>query len=221
MKSLTMMIVIAASGALLAGTPGYAQEKPAAQPPVGAKPSAPAPAGQTPAAPPVAAPAAPQPPKPFPEGAKVAFVSYEALLNASAEGKAAGARFDDWMKKKNTELQGKQTQLKTLQDKLDSSVLNDATRAQLAKDVERGQRDFTFAQQDAQKERDEMLQQLRADLQQKVQPILEQVRVEKGLLMIFSINDAGVVAADLGLDLTEEVMKRFDAASKTAPAPKK
>ncbi len=215
MKSLTMLIVIAASGTLLVATPGYAQGPPPAQPPAGAKPATPAPAPPPPTA------AAPQPPKPFPEGAKVAFVSYEALLNASAEGKAAGTKFDDWAKKKQTELLAKQTQLKSMQDKLDSSVLNDASRAQLAKDVERGQRDLTFAQQDAQKERDEMLQQLRTELQQKVQPILEQVRVEKGLLMIFSINDAGVVAADLGLDLTEEVMKRFDAASKTAPAPKK
>ena len=48
-------------------------------------------------------------------------------------------------------------------------------------------------------------------------PILEQVRSDKGLLMIFSSRDAGIVAADMGLDLSEEVIKRFDAAAKTAP----
>ena len=33
--------------------------------------------------------------------------------------------------------------------------------------------------------------------------------------------DSGIVAVDLGLDLSAEVVKRFDAAVKTAPATKK
>src|SRR6185295_9594482 len=47
-------------------------------------------AGQKPAAPPPAAPAAPaaapQPPRPFPEGAKVAFVDVQAVASNSTEG---------------------------------------------------------------------------------------------------------------------------------------
>jgi hypothetical protein len=41
--------------------------------------------------------------------------------------------------------------------------------------------------------------------------------------MIFSIRDSGVVAAEAGLDLSGEVVKRFDAANKPAatPAPTK
>ena len=36
--------------------------------------------------------------------------------------------------------------------------------------------------------------------------------------MIFSIRDSGVVAAEAGLDLSSEVVKRFDAANAKAPA---
>jgi hypothetical protein len=39
--------------------------------------------------------------------------------------------------------------------------------------------------------------------------------------MIFSVRDAGIVAVDLGLDLSGEVIKRFDAAAKTPAPPKK
>jgi Skp family chaperone for outer membrane proteins len=224
MKSLKMMIVIAAAGAVLAATPGYAQgaatpQQPAT-PPAAPKPTPP-PAGQPPATPPAAAQPAPQPqpPHPFPEGAKFAFVDIQAVASLSAEGKSATAKIQEWEKRKNAELLSKSTQLKALQDKLSSgsSVMSDPARTQLEKDIEKGQRDLQFAQQDAQTERNEMTQQLQAEFQDKLNPILEQVRAEKGLLIIFSVRDAGIVAVDLGLDLSSEVVKRFDAAAKTAP----
>ena len=37
--------------------------------------------------------------------------------------------------------------------------------------------------------------------------------------MIFSIRDSGVVAAEAGLDLSSEVMKRFDAATRRLRPP--
>jgi hypothetical protein len=46
------------------------------------------------------------------------------------------------------------------------------------------------------------------------------VAKEKGLQMLFSIRDNGAVWADTGLDLSDEVIKRFDAMGKTAPAKK-
>ncbi len=39
--------------------------------------------------------------------------------------------------------------------------------------------------------------------------------------MVFSIADSGILWPDPGLDLTAEVIKRFDAASKPGTAPKK
>jgi Skp family chaperone for outer membrane proteins len=141
------------------------------------------------------------------------------IASASAEGKAATAKLDELRKKKNTELQAKATALKAMQDKASAggSVLNDQARAQLDKDIEKAQRDIQFAQQDAQTEVQDLTNQLQREFQDKLNPILEQVRADKGLLMIFSSGDAGIVAADLGLDLSDEVIKRFDAAAKSAP----
>ena len=205
MKVLKMMIVISAMSMLLVATPGYSQ--------------APASEQQKPATPPVAAqPApAPKPPAPFPEGAKFAFIDIQAVASNSAEGKAATARLDELRKKKNTELVAKSNALKAMQDKLQSggSVLNDAARAQLEKDIEKGNRDLQYAQTDAQTEVQDLTNQLQGDFQEKLNPIIEQLRVDKGLLLIFSIRDSGVVAAEPGLDLSNEVIKRFDAASKT------
>ena len=191
----------------------------------------PAAAQQPPAAPPAAArsratpPAAPtpQPPRPFPEGAKVAFVDIQAIASTSAEGKSASGKLDAFRKKTNDTLVAKSTSLKGMQDKLASggSVMNDQARGLLEKDIEKGQRELQFAQEDAQRDLTEMTNQLQAEFQEKLNPVLEQVRAEKGLLMIFSIRDSGIIAVDLGLDLSGEVVKRFDAAVKTAPATKK
>ena len=219
-KELQMMFVAGAVTAL-AAAPGYSQTT-APKPPAGTAPAGTAPAAQTPAAPPAAAqPApAPQPPRPFPEGAKFAFVDIQAIASNSAEGKSATAKLDDLKKKKNADLTSKSASLKSMQDKLAAggSVMNDQARGQLEKDIEKTQRDLQFAQQDAQTELTDMTNQLQADFQEKLNPVLESIRAEKGLLMIFSIRDSGVVAAEAGLDLSGEVVKRFDAMAKTAPA---
>jgi outer membrane protein len=212
-KELQMMFVAGAVSAL-AATPGYSQTAPKA-------PAGSAPASQAPAAPPATAPApAPQPPRPFPEGAKFAFVDIQAIASNSAEGKAATAKLDELKKKKNADLVAKSASLKTMQDKLTAggSVMNDQARGQLEKDIEKTQRDLQFAQQDAQTELTDMTNQLQADFQEKLNPVLETIRAEKGLLMIFSIRDSGVVAAEAGLDLSNEVVKRFDATATKTPA---
>ena len=212
MKVLKTMFVITAI-TVLAAAPGFAQatgQKPATQPP------ATPPAATAPAQPPAPAP---KPPAPFPEGAKVAFIDIQAIASNSAEGKAATAKLDELRKKKNSELLAKQNALKAMQDKLQAggTVLNDSARAQLEKDIEKANRDMQFAQQDAQTEVQDLTNQLQGEFQEKLNPIIEQLRVDKGLLMIFSIRDSGVVAAAAGLDLSSEVIKRFDAATKTAP----
>ena len=209
MKALKMMILVTAMSTLLAAAPSYGQAT-TAQPP------ATPPASVTPA--PAPAPA-PKPPAPFPEGAKFAFIDIQAIASNSAEGKAATAKLDDLRKKKNAELTAKNTSLKAMQDKLNAggSVLSDQARSQLEKDIEKATRDLQFAQTDAQTEVTDLTNELQGVFQEKLNPIIEQLRIDKGLLMIFSVRDSGVVAVEPGLDLSSEVIKRFDAAAKTAP----
>ena len=63
-----------------------------------------------------------------------------------------------------------------------------------------------------------MQAQLQDDFQKKLFPILQQLAQEKHLSMLLSAQDAGLVWAEPGLDLTAEAIKRFDAA---IAAPKK
>jgi outer membrane protein len=207
---------------LLAWSSGtaLAQTAPATPAPGTQKPAAPAPA--TPAAPAAQTPpaAAPAPPKPFPEGAKIAYVNVQAIASNSVEGKAATSKLDEMRKKKTAELAEKNKQLQAAQTKLQQggSVLNDSARGSLEKEIEKINRDIQFFQQDANTELQEMQNQLQAEFQDKLNPVLEQVSTEKGLHMLIDITNSGAVWANSGLDLTADVIKRFDAAK---PAVKK
>ena len=169
---------------------------------------------------PPAKPAEPKPaaaPVPFPEGAKVAYVFMQGIFNGSAEGKAAATRMQDWEKKKTAEIQAKVKEGEGIQAKLNSTtnVMNEQARAQAQRDLQRLQREITAMQEDAQAEGDQLRQQLLRDFSQKVNPIIAAVAKERGLHMVFSVSDqANVAWADPGLDLTQEIIKRVDAAPK-------
>jgi Skp family chaperone for outer membrane proteins len=200
-------LVIAASLALVLGAaPGFAQT-----------PAQPKPAQQAqapPAQPPARAVPAPQPPAPFPQGAKMAFVNLQQIATLSAEGKAANAKVQALIQKKQAEGGEKAKTLAANQQKLQASggVMSDAARSQLEKDIERQQREGERFQQDAQAEVTEMQQELQNEFQKKLLPVLQQLAQEKELQLLFSAADAGIVWADAGLDLTMEAVKKLDAA---------
>jgi outer membrane protein len=217
MRALRVMIVVIAMSAALAAGPAWAQTPPAGQPP----PQTP-PAQQPPATPPAGAqPPAPQPPQPFPEGAKIAYVDIQVIASNSSEGKAATTKIQDLQKKKTAELSEKQKALQVLQTKLQQggTVISDSARGQLEKDIEKQNRELQFLQQDAQAEIQQLQTDLQNEFQTKLQPVIDQLAKEKGLHFVFSIRDSGAIWANLGLDLSAEVVKRFDAAAKT-PAKK-
>jgi outer membrane protein len=214
MRALKVMIVVIAMSAALAGGPGWAQT-PAGQPTPAQTPPAAPPAGEQPPAP------APQPPQPFPEGARIAYVDVQVIASNSAEGRAATAKIQDLQKKKTAELGEKQKALQALQTKLQQggTVISDSARSQLEKDIEKQNRELQFLQQDAQAEIQQLQQDLQQEFQTRLQPVIDQVAKEKGLHYVFSIRDSGAIWANTGLDLSAEVVKRFDAAAKV-PAKK-
>ena len=216
MRALKLSITIAAISTVLAAGPAWAQA-PAAQNPPAQTPPAQPPATAAPAAQPPAA----QPPRPFPEGAKIAYVNLNAVAQNAAEGKAATAKIQDFIKRKNAEIQEKQKALQGLQAKLQqgASVMSDQARAQLEKDITRQNRELQSAQEDAQLEQQTLTQDLQNEFQQKLAPIIDQIATEKGLHMVFS-GDGGPIWANPGLDLSPEVIKRLDATAKTGTTKK-
>jgi outer membrane protein len=171
---------------------------------------------QAPAAPAAQAAApAPAPRPPFPEGAKIAYLNLQRVANESAEGKASTGRIQALNEQKLKELGEKNKALQALQQKLQqtASVMNDAARTQLEKDIERQQVEIQRFTQDAQAETQDLQQDLQSEFQRKLVPIIQEVAVGKGLHFVFSQIDSGLVWAEPGLDITDDVIQKFDQAS--------
>jgi Skp family chaperone for outer membrane proteins len=122
--------------------------------------------------------------------------------------------------KKVEELNARNKQLQASQQKLESggSVMNPTALAQLQKEIERQQVDIQRFTEDAQQEVTQLQQQLQDEFQRKLTPVIAQVASERQLHMMFSVVDSGLVWGDPALDLTPEIIKRFDAASPARPA---
>jgi outer membrane protein len=217
--------VVAAVGLMVAGTLTLTQAPQPAPPSGQAPPPAPQTKPTPPAIPPATPPAqpaptpAPAPPRPFPEGAKVGYVIVQRIANESAEGKAATARLQAFQQKKAAELNEKNKQLQTAQQRLEkeASVLSGAAAAELQKQAEKLQVEIQRFQQDAQQELQEMQNQMMQEFSQKLDPIWSEIGKEKGLHFLFNGPDAGLVWADPALDVTADAIKKLDAKSGQKP----
>jgi outer membrane protein len=199
MSFVASVTVLALSASAFAQTP----------PPTGA-PKPQTPPAQPPAAP---APAPKAPPAPFPQDSKFAFVDVNVIAGTSAAGKEASKKLSALNDKKLAEINEKNKQLQAAQTKLATggTVLSESARGQLEKEIDRMQRDIQFTQQNAQAEMQELTNDLQAEFQKRLIPVIEEVAKEKGLYAVFSIADSGVAYRLASLDISEEVVKRLDA----------
>jgi Skp family chaperone for outer membrane proteins len=210
----SLAVVLSAASAL-AQTPAPQPAAPPGQRPTPATPALPAPAQPAPAP-------APAPPVPFPVGAKVAFVDFQRVAAESVEGQISSSKINALVAKKQAEGAEKAKQLQTNEQRLAQSgaVMSEAARTQLEKDIERQKREGERFQQDAQAEITELQQELQLDFQKKISPLVQQIVQDKGLHLLLSRADAGIVWGDPGLDLTSDFVKKLDAVTpKPAAAP--
>ena len=166
---------------------------------------------QTP--PPVPAPAPPPQPVAFPADAKIGFVSFPAVVERSAHGKAGMKELETFTTKKNAEIAAKNKEIAALQEKLKAqqSVAKPEVLSSMAKELDRLNFELQYLQKEAQTDLEELRERLLETFQKKVLPIVEEIRKERNLWAVFSTADSGPAAIHPGIDLTAEVIKRLDA----------
>ena len=217
-----MTIALAVSALLVAGS-AFAQTAPPptqTPPPTGqtAKPPVPQttpPPTQTPGAKPPAKPA--PPPEPFPTGATVAYIDLQRIVAESKLGIQGQVAMKALAEKLDAALLAKQKEAVAIQERIKTQqgVVNDAVIQSLGRDYERIQREGQFLRQDRDVQVNQLNQELLTSFQAKVLPVVEDIRKEKGLLIIFALGEnSNIAAAHAGLDLSTEVIKRLDAAIK-------
>lgn len=152
---------------------------------------------------------------------RMAFVDLQRIAAESTEGKAASAKVQALTQKKSAELSDKTKALEANQQKIQQggAVLSADARAQAQREIDRLTVEIDRFQQDANAEVQELQQQLQGDFQEKLRPVLDGVVKELGVGLLFSAGDAGAIFIDPSLDITVEVIKRFDVAKPATAKP--
>jgi Skp family chaperone for outer membrane proteins len=168
---------------------------------------------------PPAKPAAPAVPAQaaFPADARYAFVNLQFVFSESDLGKQGNQRlkvFNDklfaGLAARDKEIQGLSEKIKSQSGVIDATVLRTWTT-----DLQRLQREAQFAQQEAQVQSSQLQQDVFADFERRVAPVLDAMRIEKRLHAILAVqSESGgltLLSYDPGLDLSAEVVKRLNA----------
>jgi outer membrane protein len=143
---------------------------------------------------------------------KVAFVDLQKALAMSKAGKAAQTSYQREVKKaqsgidkKKGEFEKRKESFQKQRDNLNERALveKEEELLQLKKDIER---DFKDSQQKLQRKNAVMV----GDLIKKIREAVASVGKEKSLTVIFEKSSQTVLYADTSIDITDEVVARFD-----------
>ena len=149
----------------------------------------------------------------FPTDGRIALVDLLRIARESTEGRAAAAQIKALSDKKLSDLSERnkqlQARLKQLQDTPGGA--DTPARADLANEIQQNQADLERARRDAGIEMNDLEQRLLRDFSRRLAPIVRQVAAEKQLHLVLPVR-SDFLWAHPGLDVTEQVMSKFNAA---------
>jgi outer membrane protein len=156
------------------------------------------------------------------EATKLGIINTQLIVEKSAEGKKAIAQLQAADKKYTDQVTQLDDQIKQLQNRLTTQrlTLTPDAAAGIQADIQRKQTDRQRTAEDATRTMQELQATLLNRIQNEIMPIIEKLRTDKGLDIIFDLTRSGTVYFNPTLDLTDEIVRRYDASKTTAaPAP--
>jgi len=149
---------------------------------------------------------------------KIGVINSQEILEKSAEGKKAIAQLEEKNRKTQQDLSKLDDQIRQLENRLSTQQLTMTQEAilSLSVDLDRKRTERQRMAEDAQKDLQELTQRLYMRIQSEVMPIINKLGQERGLDLILDLRESGVLYFSPVVDLTQEVIKRYDASK--APA---
>ena len=143
---------------------------------------------------------------------RIGVIWVERLVQDSALGKEAFARVKKLNDQKKEEADKLARELRDMEQKLadQGASLTDDKREQLQKTYQEKAIAFKRFNDDAQRILEEAQKKELEQLEKRVLPVIQQVGKERGFTVIFNKFNAGLVYADEGVDVTDDVLKRFN-----------
>jgi outer membrane protein len=146
---------------------------------------------------------------------RIAVIDTEKILLSSQGGKKALVELKQLQKQKESELRAKAQELKELQTKITQGRLTLAPDklADLSKQCEEKQSALRRLQDDSTRELNKKRDTMLAQIDKSIMPVINQAGKDFGYTLIFRKFESGLIFADEAVDITNLIIKRFDAAT--------
>ena len=143
---------------------------------------------------------------------QIATVDLSVVMQEVEEGKQAEARLKTIYDGKAAELQGMEANLRTLTEEYQSkaSILSDTARQEYEQKLYQAQTTYQQAMVMAEQEMMQAQAQAMEQLMAKMKTTASTIAREKGYDMVLESSQGIVVFADPGLDITQDVIQRYN-----------
>ncbi len=154
---------------------------------------------------------------------KLAIVNSARAFEQSTEGKKAVVQFQERDAKIKGDIQRLDDSIRALENRLNTGRLTMTQEALIATqaDIDKKTTERKRYEEDATRD----FQQFQANIVQRIRTemvtIIQQLRKEKGYDLVLDLQGSGVVDFEPSIDITEEVVRRYDATKTAVPPVKK
>lgn len=151
-----------------------------------------------------------------PSSLKIGYIDVQRVLARSAAGVAAREQLEKERAGIQKEMDGRRQELEKLRDEIEKKgpLMTADARRDKQEQFDRKRRDAARAADDYQKELEKREAALLQKVLQEMGGVIERVGKEKNYFMIVEKRNAGVLYATADADLTDEVIRAYDAGSK-------
>ncbi len=168
--------------------------------------------------------AATPPPAAAPAPTKVGVIQIQAALASTKEGQKAAAELEVKMSPRKKELEGKQAEIKDLQERLQrgGNTLSDSAKEDLTRSIDAKTKSYNREIEDAQAELQEEQQKVVNALGQKMMQVIDKYAQQNAFAVILDVSNQNtpVLYASNAVDVTKDIIDLYDKTVFTAaPAP--
>lgn len=142
-----------------------------------------------------------------------AYVDLQRALNQSKAGAAAKQQISEQVKKYEGEFKQKQDDVMQMKADLEkqAALLSENARAEREREYQRRVTDLERFQQDIQQELQQRDSEYTSRIVNELFAIIDELGKKGGYAMVFEKNEGAIIYADSAYDLTDELIKAYDA----------
>jgi Skp family chaperone for outer membrane proteins len=151
---------------------------------------------------------------------RIGVINIQEAIIGTGEGKKALGDIQKKYEPRRNDLQRQEQEIAALQDQLQKQVntLSDEEKLRLQRELDEKQRLFKRAQEDAQADYQNDNQEAIRRVGQKMVRVINEYAQQNGFVLVVDDSQLPVYFVAKGNDLTEVIMKRYDAANPAASA---